>query len=97
MNTKSQSALSQLVLLTGAKKTKTVDKASGNAAPLKKGIRLPCFDVHRSDKDAIQGSVTASKILPTAVIAPMMVIIPRMASPCGINNVLIEASDVTSG
>ena len=53
----------------------------------KKGILRPFFDVHLSDQDAIIGSVNASKILPNAVIPPMIVKIPRTTSPCGINTV----------
>ena len=58
-----------------------VANANGSADILRNGIRRPAFDLHRSDLDAIQGSVNASNILPTAVIAPIMVIIPKTTLP----------------
>ena len=68
--------------------------ANGNEAHFKNGILRPFFEVHRSDHDAIIGSVNASKILPNAVIPPIIVKIPSTTSPCGINTVcpwLIDA------
>ena len=58
----------QLFSFTGDQNTSTVESASGRDAPFKNGIRRPFFEVHRSDQDAIIGSVNASKILPKAVI-----------------------------
>ena len=61
------------------------------------GIRRPFFEVHRSDQDAIIGSVNASKILPKAVIPPMMVKAPKITSPCGMNIVCPWLIAVSSG
>ena len=58
----------QLFSFAGDQNTSTVESASGRDAPFKNGIRRPFFEVHRSDQDAIIGSVNASKILPKAVI-----------------------------
>ena len=65
----------------GAKKIKTVTKANGKAAYLKKGSRLPsrCFDL--SEREAIKGSVKASKILAIIVTSPTMVMTPKIAAP----------------
>ena len=80
-----KAALIQLFLFTGDQKTSTVESANGNEAHFKNGILRPFFEVHRSDHDAIIGSVNASKILPNAVIPPIIVKIPSTTSPCGIN------------
>ena len=85
--TKRNAALIQLTFDTAYQKTRTVDRASGRAANFRNGIRRPFFEVQRSDKDAIIGSVKASNTRPKAVIAPMTVTIPRMTSPWGIKTV----------
>lgn len=85
--TSKNTALIRLFLFTGDQKTSTVESASGKDAHFKNGILRPCFDVQRSDNDAIIGSVNASKIRPNAVIPPIMVKIPKTTSPCGINTV----------
>jgi len=48
-----------------------------------KGIRLPLGFADRSERLAMSGSVTASKILPRALIPPMMVTTPKITLPCG--------------
>ena len=77
----------QLFSFTGDQKTSTVARASGSDAHFRNGILRPFFDVQRSDSDAIMGSVKASKTRPNAVIPPITVMMPRMASPCGMNTV----------
>ena len=56
-------------------------------AHFRNGILRPFFVVHLSDKEAIIGSVKASKILPKAVIPPIIVNMPKTTSPCGMNTV----------
>ena len=73
--------MTQLVLGTGAKNIPKVAKAKGKADILKNGILRPDFDLHRSDFEAIQGSVNASNNLPIAVIAPIIVMIPKTTLP----------------
>ena len=87
----------QLFSFAGDQNTSTVESASGRDAPFKNGIRRPFFEVHRSDQDAIIGSVNASKILPKAVIPPMMVKTPKITSPCGMNTVWPWLIAVSSG
>lgn len=60
---------------------KTVTTANGIAAICINGIRLPLGFLDLSDKEAISGSVTASKILLKAVIKPITVKKPPIASP----------------
>ena len=80
-------ALIRLFLFTGDQNTSTVESANGRDAHFKNGILRPFFDVQRSDNDAIIGSVNASKILPNAVIPPIIVKIPNTTNLCGINTV----------
>ena len=87
----------QLFSFAGDQNTSTVESASGRAAPFKNGIRRPFFEVHRSDQDAIIGSVNASKILPKAVIPPIMVKTPKITNPCGMNTVCPWLIAVSSG
>ena len=72
-----------LILSTGAKKTRTVTTAKGTAARFMKGIRRPFGFLLRSDREAIQGSVTASKIRQIKEIRPRIVRTPRTISPVG--------------
>ena len=67
----------------GAKKISTVTMAKGTAARFMNGIRRPFGLLLRSDREAIHGSVTASKIRQIKVIRPRMVSTPRMISPVG--------------
>ena len=60
---------------------KTVTTANGIAAICINGILLPLGFFDLSDKEAISGSVTASKIRLKAVINPMTVINPPMTNP----------------
>ena len=76
-----------LIVGAGGQKTSTVESASGKDAHFRNGILRPFFDVHLSDKEAIIGSVKASKILPKAVIPPIIVNMPKTTSPCGMNTV----------
>ena len=55
--------------------------ASGIAAIFMKGIRLPFGFLLLSDNEAINGSVTASKIRLKAVIRPKTVMKPPMINP----------------
>ena len=76
-------AFSQLSLPMGLQNVSTVAKAKGTAAARMKGMRRPALDLHRSDRDAIQGSVTASKMRPNQVMAPKIVRIPKITKPWG--------------
>ena len=67
----------------GVQNTRTVTIAKGIAARFMKGIRRPFGFLLRSDRDAIHGSVTASKMRQTKVIRPRIVSTPRMTSPVG--------------
>ena len=67
----------------GAKKISTVTMAKGTAARFMKGIRRPFGFLLRSDMEAIQGSVTASKIRQMKVIRPRIVRTPKMIRPVG--------------
>ena len=81
--TKRKSALSGLSLPMGDQKVSTQLAANGTAAARMKGIRRPSLEVQRSDREAMKGSVTASKIRPAAVMAPRMVSAPRITRPWG--------------
>ena len=70
-----------------------VTTANGTAIFFMKGILRPFGFFERSERFAMSGSVTASKILPAAVIAPMMVSAPKITSPCGMNSVCPFAID----
>ena len=59
--------------LTGQQKISTVTAANGIAEYLMNGILLPRWLVQLSDMFAISGSVTASTILPHAVMIPITV------------------------
>ncbi len=80
-----------LMVLTGAENNNTVTTESGTAASCIKGMRLPRLLRLLSDKLAIRGSVTASKILLSAVISPRMVKNPRMTNP-GLMNCVAPSS-----
>mgnify|MGYP007128032914 CR=1 FL=1 len=75
--------LSQLFSLIGDQNTSTVESARGKDAHFRNGIRRPSLAVHRSDQDAIIGSVKASKILPKAVIPPIIVKMPSRHQSLG--------------
>ena len=81
----------------GAQNTSTVDRARGRDAHFRNGMRRPFFDLHRSDRDAIHGSVTASKMRPRAVMAPITVKIPSNTRPWGMNTVCPAAMEAASG
>ena len=61
-----QTPLTELCPFTGAQYTSTVTTASGSAALLMNGSRLPFGFRLLSDRFAIQGSVTASNTRPSA-------------------------------
>ena len=67
----------------GAKKISTVTMAKGTAARFMNGIRRPFGFLLRSDREAIHGSVTASKIRQMKVIRPRIVSAPKMIRPVG--------------
>ena len=73
-----------LMASTGAKKTSTVTMAKGMAAFCMKGILRPLGFLLLSEREAIQGSVTASKIRQTKVIMPRTVSTPKTTRPVGI-------------
>ena len=56
--------------VTSLLKLSTVEIARGRDAHFKKGMRLPFSEVHRSESEAIHGSVIASKSRPKAVMPP---------------------------
>ncbi len=66
-------ALAQLFLLTGDQNISMVDRERGRAAHFKNGIRRPFSEVQRSESDAINGSVNASKSRPKVVMPPITV------------------------
>ena len=63
-------------------------KPRGIAAQRINGIRRPSLCLQLSDQFPTRGSVTASKIRPTAVTRPMNVKIPSTTRPCGINDII---------
>ena len=65
-----------LTRFSGAQKIKTVTMDNGIAAHFMNGILLPLGFLLLSDKEAISGSVTASKIRLQAVMIPKTVINP---------------------
>ena len=67
----------------GDQNVSTVAAAKGIAAIRIKGMRRPALLLHRSDLEAIQGSVTASKMRPNQVMAPRMVRMPKITRPWG--------------
>ena len=70
-----------LIASTGAQNRSTVTTANGTAEYCINGIRRPRLFLLLSESDAIQGSVTASKIRLIAVIRPRMVKNPPMIRP----------------
>ena len=72
-----------LIVWIGAQNTSTVITANGIAALRINGIRLPFGFLLRSEREAIHGSVTASKILQIKVIRPSTVSTPKMTRPVG--------------
>ena len=80
---RTQAMLTPLTPFTGAKNTNTVMRAKGMAARFMKGMRRPLGLVLRSDREAIQGSVTASKIRQMKAMRPRMVKMPKMMRPVG--------------
>ena len=76
-----QAMLALLMPLTGAQNNKTVTTANGTAAICMKGILLPLLFLLLSDNEAINGSVTASKIRLNAVIKPRTVKKPPITRP----------------
>ena len=62
MNTEIHAMFQPLIMLTGAQNSRTVTTDSGTAAYCMKGIRLPRGFLLRSDREAIHGSVIASKM-----------------------------------
>jgi hypothetical protein len=95
--TNKKTAFNWLFSFTGDQKTSTVEIARGRDAHFKKGMRLPFSEVHRSESEAIHGSVIASKSRPKAVMPPITVKIPKTTSPWGINIVCPWAIDASSG
>ena len=91
--TTSHATFTPEIPLTGTQYTSTVTTANGTAIFFMKGILRPFGFFERSERFAMSGSVTASKILPAAVIAPMMVSAPKITSPCGMNSVCPFAID----
>ena len=79
--------------LTGQQKASTVITANGIEAYLMNGILFPRLLLQLSDIFAIHGSVTASTILPKAVIKPITV---RPINVLLVTNVMIP-SPVESG
>ena len=75
--------LTVLFSSTGAKKTRTVTIAKGTAARFIKGIRRPFGFLLRSEREAIHGSVTASKMRQMKVMSPRIVSTPKMIRPVG--------------
>ncbi len=67
MNTEIHTMFQPLIASTGAQNSSTVTSESGIAAYCIKGMRLPRLLVLRSDRDAINGSVTASNTRDSAV------------------------------
>ena len=57
----------------GSTKMPTVTSANGIATAFMNGMRLPPLKAALSDQLAMSGSVTASKIRPTAVMSPNIV------------------------
>ncbi len=85
MNTEIHTMFQPLIASTGAQNSSTVTSESGIAAYCIKGMRLPRLLVLRSDRDAINGSVTASNTRDSAVIKPSTVKKPPMTRPGTIN------------
>ncbi len=81
-----------LIALTGAQNKSTVTIESGIAAYCINGMRLPLLFLLLSDKLAIKGSVTASKIRLSAVIKPRIVKNPAITRPGLINCVAFRVS-----
>ena len=77
--------LAQLPAPKSIQNNKTVTTANGMAANCINGILLPRLFVLLSLKEAISGSVTASKIRLNAVINPMMVKNPPITSQPAMN------------
>ena len=67
----------------GARNTRTVMMAKGMAARFMKGKRRPFGFLLRSERDAIHGSVTASKMRQMKEMRPSTVRMPRMTRPVG--------------
>lgn len=80
---RTQAMFTPLTPSTGAKNTSTVMMAKGMAARFMKGIRRPLGLVLRSEREAIQGSVTASKIRQMKVMRPNTVKTPKTTRPVG--------------
>ena len=89
--------LAQLPAPKSIQNNKTVTTANGMAATCMNGILLPRLHVLLSLKEAINGSVTASKIRLNAVINPMMVKNPPMTNPPVINWVAPAALSAAVG
>ena len=78
-----QAMFTPLMRSTGAKNTSTVMMAKGTAARFMKGMRRPLGLLLRSLSDAIQGSVTASKMRQMKVMRPSTVSTPKTTRPVG--------------
>ena len=78
-----QAIFIELMASTGAQKTTTVTTANGTAALCMKGNRRPFGLLLLSEREAIQGSVTASNILQIKVIRPSTVRTPPITRPVG--------------
>ena len=68
--TKSIASFAITLPVCGRAKTPTVIAANGTAITFMNGILRPPLKLLPSDQPAINGSVTASKIRPTAVMMP---------------------------
>ena len=81
MKIETHATFQPLMACTGAQNSSTVTSESGMAAYCMNGMRRPRGFLLRSEREAISGSVTASKMRETAVIRPRMVSTPKMIKP----------------